>query len=99
METFSVREIERDTPYMHKKLCHISFYDIIQKMKYKCENYNIPFIQAPREFPSTQICSRCGNIKKMYRNHTYKCKVCGMVEDRDINAAINLMNYGSLIMA
>ena len=80
---------------MNKILRDVSFYDITQKMKYKCENRNIPFIQAPREFASTQICSNCGHQKKMYSNHTYKCPICGMVEDRDINAAINLKNYGS----
>ena len=96
METFSVREIQKSEPYMNNKIVQVSFYDITQKMKYKCENYNIPFIQAPMDFASTQICSSCGSKKIMRNYHTYKCPVCGMVEDRDINAAINLMNYGSL---
>lgn len=95
METFSVREIGKENKYMNKILHDVSFYDITQKMKEKCNTYNIPFIQAPREFASTQICSNCGHQKKMYGYNTYKCPICGMVEDRDINAAINLKNYGS----
>lgn len=94
METFSVRETQKNNPYLSSELSNVSFYDITQKMKYKCENYNIPFIQAPKEFASTQICSNCGNKRKMYGLHTYKCPICGMVEDRDINAAKNLKQYG-----
>ena len=99
METFSVSKIEENYKYMSKYLCNTSFYYITQKMKDKCNMYNIPFIQAPINFASTQICSNCGSIKNMDGKHTYKCPVCGMVEDRDINAAINLRNYGSLIIA
>ena len=95
METFRVRKIEKENKHMHKILVDTSFYDITCKMKYKCNAYNIPFIQAPINFPSTKKCSNCGRTKYMGSNHIYKCPVCGMVEDRDINAAINLKNYGS----
>lgn len=94
METFSVMKIENDYRYMSKYLSDTSFYDITRKMKDKCAIYNIPFIQAPREFASTQICSNCGSVKKMHNKRIYKCPVCGMVMDRDINAAINLKKYG-----
>ena len=94
METFKVREIQRTEPYMNDKICTVSFYDITRKLKYKCEKYNIPFIQAPTEFASTKTCSNCGHKKKMKGKHIYKCPVCGMKMDRDINAAINLKNYG-----
>ena len=95
METFSVRTIQETKPYLNDKLVSVSFYRITEMMKYKCKIHNVPFIQAPMDFASTQICNHCGNKKKMYNYHTYKCSVCGMVEDRDINAAINLRNYGS----
>ena len=94
METFSVREIQRTEPYMSDKLAQVSFYDITQKMKYKCKNNDILFIQAPTEFASTKTCSNCGSIKNMDGKHTYICPVCGMVEDRDVNAAKNLKQYG-----
>lgn len=95
METFSVMGIGKENSYMYKVLHGVSFYDITCKMRDKCNQYNIPFIQAPREFASTKTCSNCGHVKNMSGKHTYKCPICGMVEDRDINAAINLKNYGS----
>lgn len=69
-------------------------------MKWKCEQHNIPFYLADDFYPSTQICSSCGNIKegraKMKINQrVYKCKKCGMILDRDINAARNIMKWGN----
>lgn len=92
METLSVSDMKKSKNI--RKDLNTSFYDMSQKMKNKCEQNNIPFIQAPTYFPSTKTCSNCGYIKIMKGKHTYKCPNCGMVEDRDINAAINLMNYG-----
>jgi len=47
---------------------------------------------ASRWFPSTKRCSCCGHIKKRMplKHRTYQCLVCGLVIDRDLNAALNL---------
>lgn len=94
METFSAMEIQERQFGASKYLVNTSFYDIICKMKNKCNTYNIPFIQAPKNYPSSQICHNCGFRKKIHGDRIYKCPVCGMIEDRDINAAINLRNFG-----
>lgn len=71
-------------------------YEFIRQMKYKCEEYNIKFMQADRFYPSSKTCSTCGfknkNLKLQDRIFVYS--ECGLIIDRDINAAINLMNYG-----
>lgn len=45
-----------------------------------------------RFFPSTKKCSGCGHVKKRMplKYRTYCCLKCGLVIDRDLNAAINL---------
>jgi putative transposase len=45
-----------------------------------------------RWFPSTKRCSCCGHVKKRMplKHRTYQCLVCGLVIDRDLNAALNL---------
>lgn len=54
----------------------------------------INVIKADRFYPSSQLCSSCG-----YKQHiglserTYICPRCGLVLDRDLNAAINLQHY------
>jgi putative transposase len=48
-----------------------------------------------RYYPSTQICSNCGNRQKLKINErTYRCNSCGTSLDRDINSAINILNEG-----
>ena len=66
-----------------------------KQMKYKCEFYGIEFVEADRFFPSSKMCSCCGNIKRdlKLRDRRYVCESCGLIEDRDKNAAINLANY------
>ena len=64
-------------------------------LKYKCEWNNIKFIKADRFYPSSKLCSCCGNIKRdlKLKDRTYKCSFCGLVIDRDFNASLNLANY------
>ena len=48
-------------------------------------------VTAPRLFPSTQLCSRCGAKTKLrLRDRVYKCRNGCPPIDRDLNAAINL---------
>ena len=71
------------------------FYKFIFTMRYKCEWNGIEFIQVDRFYPSSKTCSGCGHIKHNLKlsDRTYTCSECGLVIDRDLNAAINLMNY------
>ena len=71
-----------------------NFYKFILYMKYKCEWNNIEFIQVDRFYPSSKKCSCCGNIKTdlKLKDRVYRCN-CGLVINRDLNAAINLANY------
>ena len=78
-----------------RHVSQVSFYGVIQEMKWQCKKYGIPFIQAYRMFPSSQYCSSCGHQQKMPLNRrTYNCPECGMKMDRDLNAAKNLYLYG-----
>lgn len=71
------------------------FYEFKRQMEYKCKWNGIEFVLADRFYPSSKTCSCCGNVKKdlKLRERTYVCSQCGLIIDRDYNAAINLMNY------
>lgn len=80
-----------------KYISEQGLYEFMRQMKYKCEWNGIKFIQVDRYYPSSRICSCCGNIKKDLKlsDRTYNCLICGLSMDRDYNAAINLMKYAS----
>ncbi|WP_454855522.1 RNA-guided endonuclease InsQ/TnpB family protein [Promicromonospora soli] len=47
---------------------------------------------ADRWFPSSKTCSACGTLRKdlKLKDRTFECRECGLVMDRDLNAAVNL---------
>ena len=68
-------------------------------LEYKAEKNGCKIIIADRWFPSSQICSCCGNVlqgkdKIKLSQRVYHCHECGNKIDRDYNAAVNLKLYG-----
>ena len=70
-----------------------------RQIEYKAMWNNIPVIIADRFFPSSKLCSCCGNIKKDLKlsDRIYICE-CGNVIDRDYQAALNLKRYGEMVL-
>ncbi|NEN91647.1 MAG: IS200/IS605 family element transposase accessory protein TnpB, partial [Okeania sp. SIO3H1] len=70
------------------------FYEFKRQLTYKCEWYGSELVIADRFYPSSQLCSHCGQKQKMpLHKRTYECTACGFTADRDFNAAVNLENY------
>ena len=92
MEDIDKTDMDSDR-WISKHTHTVPFYGIRRMMEYKCKRNNIQFMVADREYPSSQLCSNCGNRRKIGSAKTYKCPVCGLKIHRDINAAINLSNY------
>ena len=68
---------------------------LLQFLKTKVESRGGQVFIASRWFPSTKRCSGCGHIKKRMplKHRTYQCLLCGLVIDRDLNAALNLAQF------
>ena len=77
--------------HLSKAIAQQGFYGFIQKLKFKSYINGIETRQVGRFYPSSKKCSRCGKIKKDLNlsDRVYECD-CGLVIDRDWNAAINL---------
>ena len=65
-------------------------------LKYKLHDRGKEIVKIPKFYPSSQICHVCD-----YRNHDltldireWYCPKCGTLHDRDVNAAINILNVG-----
>lgn len=79
-----------------RKINDLSYYTFTQMLLYKSVWHGKNLIKIGRFDPSSQICSGCG-----YQNHdlkitdrTWKCPKCGSELDRDVNAAINIRDFG-----
>jgi len=74
--------------------------ELRRQLAYKCEWYGVTLIVADRFYPSSQLCSECGARQPMpLSEREYACGECGVVIDRDLNAARNLRDYGHDFLA
>ena len=79
---------------LRKEISNATFSEIIRILKYKSLWLNKIFIQVSPYYPSSQICSRCGNRNeemKDIRVRELKCSKCGLEIERDYNASINIL--------
>ena len=82
--------------HLSKAIQQQEFYKFRQYLTYKCEFFGVGLIVADRFYASTKIMSCCGYKHKFISlsQRILYCPECGEVIDRDLNAAINLKNYG-----
>ena len=85
--------------HLSKTIQEQGFYEFWRQIEYKAIWHNIPVIVADRFFPSSKLCSCCGNIKKDLKlsDRIYKCE-CGNIIDRDFQASLNLKIYGENVL-
>lgn len=70
----------------------------LNMLEYKLADRGKYFIQVDKWYPSSQLCSHCGKQQKMtLSDRIYQCE-CGLVINRDYNAAINIKNEGLRIL-
>ena len=80
--------------HLSKAVAQQNFYYFRTQLESKCKQYGIELRVVSRWYPSSKACACCGYIKKDLRlsDRVYICDDCGFEIDRDLNAAINLMN-------
>ena len=77
--------------HLSKAVASQRFYEFRIKLKAKCDDHGIELRIADRWYPSSKMCHCCGNIRKDLKlsDRIYRC-ACGYIEDRDLNASLNL---------
>ena len=66
-------------------------------LKYKTEWYGKELIMVNTYYPSSQKCNYCGHVNHDVKDLSLRkwiCPKCNTSHDRDINAAINILNEG-----
>ena len=80
-----------------KYILDASFNKIINLLKWKTKEKGKYYYQIDRYYPSSQICSHCGEKTEETKDlgvRKWKCEKCGNENDRDINASINILFEG-----
>ena len=89
--------IKGKTTKLSSKINDATFSEIIRQLLYKSKFKGKKFYQVSTYYPSSQICNRCNNQDRKYKDLTereYNCPKCGEKIDRDLNASINIMFEG-----
>ncbi len=100
MEDLNVKGMMKNK-HLAKAVQEQKFAEFYRIMSYKCSWHGIKLITADRFYASSKTCSICGSIKKDLKlsDRTYHCEKCGAVIDRDLNASVNLYQYGKSIIS
>jgi putative transposase len=91
LEDLNVRGMVKNH-HLAQAIMDVGFYEFRRQMTYKGQWYGCQVILADPYFPSSKRCSQCGHIQATLELGTrvYICEHCGLMVDRDLNAAINL---------
>lgn len=77
-------------------LSDASMSKFIRLLEYKCAWYGKDLIKIDRFFPSSKRCNTCGHVVEVLplSIREWACPVCGVIHDRDHNAALNILAVG-----
>jgi len=79
-----------------KSISDVSWSKFVEFLKYKCSWYGRTLVQINTFFPSSKLCSNCGNIKHdlTLQDREYNCSSCGITICRDYNSSLNILREG-----
>lgn len=75
-----------------RHIAGVGMAELRRQIEYKATWAGVHVHVADRWYPSSKTCSACGTVKAKLRlgERVYRCDACGLVLDRDLNAACNL---------
>ena len=85
---------------LSRALNDVALGSFLQEIAWQCEKRGVRLIEASQWFPSSKTCSGCGAVKSelTLSEREYVCGQCGLVTDRDLNAALNLKRLGQSLL-
>ncbi len=99
LEDLSIKNMLKNHK-LAKSIADCGWSKFVEFLKYKADWYGRILVQIDKFFPSSKFCSGCGNIKEdlKLKDREYHCNSCGIIIDRDYNAALNILKEGLRIL-
>jgi putative transposase len=99
IEDLSVRSMVKNHT-LARAISDASWTELRSMLEYKCAWYGRELVVIDRWFPSSKLCGACGTIReKLPLNVREWTCACGVVHDRDVNAARNILAAGLAVSA
>ena len=79
---------------MNRSILRNGWSGFAEKLAYKAQWYGRTFVQVDRFYPSSRLCHDCGYKYAGLRlsEREWVCESCGVLHDRDVNAALNILD-------
>ncbi len=100
METLMPKNMVKNRK-LAKAISDAAWGEVARQLEYKTRWYGKCQVKVDRFFPSSQTCNRCGFVNKATKDlaiREWDCPQCGEHNDRDINAAKNILDEGVRIV-
>ena len=94
VETLNVSGMVRNRR-LSRAIADAGMTGFLTKLEYKCAWYGAEYVKADRWFASSRLCAHCGwkNDDLTLSDREWRCGGCGALNERDLNAAVNLSNW------
>lgn len=100
IESLQVKAVAKH-PTLAKAIHDVGWGEFICQLEYKANWYGRSLVKIDRRYPSSKRCHACGHVLDFLTLavRSWTCPACGIVHDRDVNAAKNILAVGLTVSA